>query len=156
MANRVMAQKSLKMVRMRRAYAKTFRPRNYQQPVRELVKTYVEHAQGLVDQTFVDVVGAELEKRKLIDREKVKQQSELETWLPKGCDMKFRGPGPSTPFQESWTYHNSRKDCFVVIHLDKHNGIERRSTTYSSKELLLMCWDGDAIQWVYKQKITVV
>lgn len=152
MANRVMAQKTMKMKRMRRAYAKTFTPRNYLVPNRDMIKALKDSANGLVDTAFVDTVGIELK----LHEEKLRhlrKQATLENWLPKDCILKTLGPGPRTPFQESWTYCNSRKDCFVVIHLDKHNGIERRSTNYSSKELLNMCWDGDAIQWVYKAAI---
>lgn len=155
MANPVMAQKRLKMARMRRAYAKTFRPRNYQQPNRDMIKALNLAAQGLVDETFVDIEANALKIHEQKMRH-LRKQATLENWLPKDCHLKTLGPGPQTPFQESWTYCNSRKDCFVVVHLDKHNGIERRSTTYSSKELLLMCWEGDAIQWVYKNKIEVV
>jgi len=153
MGNRVMAQKRLKLQRQRRAWAKSLGRKGLQQPNRDIIKMYKHHAKGLEDKDFVDRAADQLGPAIAKRKEALAKQGELEAWLPDGCDMKFQGPGPSSPFQESWVYHNSRKDCFVVIHLDKYNGIERRSTTYSSKELLLMCWEGNAIQWVYKAAI---
>lgn len=152
MANRNMQQKVLKMKRMRRAWANSLRGRGMMQPNRDVIKQYARAARGLEDKEFVDRLADSKGPFIGAKKEVLKQQGELEAWLPEGCNMRFLGPGPKTPWQESFVYHNSRRDCFVVIHWDIQLGIERRSTTYSSKELLLMCWDMDAIQWVYKAK----
>jgi hypothetical protein len=140
----------IKLARQRRAWAKSLSRRGMMQPNRDVIKQYALAARGLQDEEFVDRVADTIKVR---NREALKIQGELEGWLPDSCNMRFSGPGPNNPFQECFTYHNSRKDCFVVVHKDLTLGIERRSTTYSSKELLLMCWGMDAIQWVFKRLI---
>lgn len=139
----------MKLRRQKRAWANNLRGRGMMQPNRDVIKQYALAARGLEDTEFVDRLADPIPVK---NREALKQQGELEAWLPDGCDMRFRGPGVNNPFQECFTYHNSQKNCFVVIHVDIAMGIERRSTTYSSKELLLMCWDMDTIVWVYKAR----
>jgi len=164
MANRVIAAKITKMKRMRRAWARSLVRKGGFNPNREVIKEYSLRARGLaVDETAADKIAAELlrkdgegplEKRIPPGRvEALQKQAELEAELPNACNMRVIGPTGVDQLQESWIYFNSRKDCFVLVHRDLTEGIERKSTAYSSKELLLMCWEGDAILWVSKKLI---
>lgn len=157
MANRTMAQKRIKLMRQKRAWANSLRGRGMMQPNRELIRMYADHARGLEDREFVDSMANALGPAIAARKEALKKQGEFEAWLPKDCNLRFAGPGPNIPgHQECMSYTNSRKDCFVVVHRDIKSGIERRSTTYSSKELLTMCWELDTIVWVYKAPIGAV
>lgn len=153
--NKNMEQKRMKMRRQKRAWANSLRGRGMQQPNRDVIQMYAKHARGLEDKEFVDRLADSLGPAIARRKEMLAQLGELHGWLPDGCHLSFNGPGPQTPYQECRTYTNSRHDCFVVVHKDLKHGIERRSTTYSSKALLLMCWEGDAIMWVFKKSIAV-
>jgi len=164
MANRVMAQKRLKMARQRRAWAKQYRQRSFMVPNREVIKEYKHHAAGLdVDERVIDelVILQQVKDknpnpgipRMTSDARKaaLKRQAELE--VETHCELRVVGPTGRDELQESWIYFTARKDCFVLVHRDLEQRIERRSTTYSSKELLTMCWEGGAIRWVNKKII---
>lgn len=143
--------------RMRRAWGKSFSRSKLLQPNRMMVSMYADHARGLEDKKFIDRVGTAMGPAIAKRLEALQKQGEFEAWLPKDCNLRFAGPGPNIPgHQECVSYTNSRKDCFVVVHRDIKSGIERRSTTYSSKELLTMCWELDTIVWVYKAPIGAV
>lgn len=150
MANRNMQQKKLKMARQRRAWFNNLRGRGLKVPNRDVIKEYKHHAQGLADVEFADRVASEIipdfEKRK-----KLALQAQQEAALPSGCDNRVLGPTGKDNLQESWIYSNARRDCFVLIHVDLEQSIERTSQTYSTLELLMMCWEGGAIKWVQKR-----
>lgn len=163
MANRAMAAKRIKMAKERRAWAKQFSRRGYMQPNREIIKEYKNHAQGLgLDEQVIDQMVIIIQKREGVSNPHVpkmdgegrkaalKRQAELEAVLPNGCDQRIVGPSGRDCLQESWIYFNSQRNCFVLVHVDLTTCTERRSTTYSSLELLMMCWQGDAVRWMKK------
>lgn len=134
------------MARERRAWSKQYQSRAPKPPNREAIRHYKDHAKGLADNQFVDSPPPRITLAK-------KEQAELELWLPEGCDQRVLGPSGRDQLQESWIYSNSQKNCFVLVHVDRTTSIERRSTTYSSIDLLMMYWGGDAIRWVEKRNI---
>lgn len=159
-----MQQKTLKMKRQRRAWAKQFRQRGYMAPNREVIREYKHHAAGLeVDERTIDelIILQQIKEKHpnpgvpqmTSDARKaaLKRQAELEK--DTGCEMRVLGPSGRDQLQESWIYFTSRRDCFVLVHRDLDIGIERRSTTFSSMELLTMCWERGAIPWVNKKPI---
>lgn len=165
MANRAMEQKRQKMKRERRAWAKPYSMWSGKIPNRIVVNAYKERAKGLAfDENVADQIAAKMlrqsgegpfEKKVQPGKlEALRRQGELEAELPDGCDLRLRGPGPSDELQESWTYFNARKDCYVLFHFDFEQGIERRSTACSSYELLLMRWNMNKITWAYKKPIS--
>lgn len=154
MANRTMAQKTLKLKRQRRAWAKQYRRRGLMVPNREVIQEYKERAQGLaIHMDAADVAAEALMPGKIEIRERLKEQAQLEAELPNGCNLRIAGPTGKDQLQCSWIYFTARKDCFVLVHTDLEKSIERRSTTYSSLEFLIFCWENDAIKWVYNKKI---
>lgn len=166
MANRTMQQKVLKMKRQRRAWAKTLSRRGYMQPNRDVIKEYKHHAQGLeVDERKVDeavrlmrIKDGELNPKKRNFQSKarldaLRRQAELEATLPDGCDLKFSGPTVPDIYQETFIYFNSKKTKFVLVLRDLEQRIERVSVVFSSKELLVMCWEMDRVYWDKKRPI---
>lgn len=164
MANRTMQQKRLKMARQRRAWAKQYRQRSFMVPNREVIKEYKHHAKGLeVDERVIDelVILQQIKDKnpnpgipRMTSEERkaaLKRQAELEA--DTGTELRIIGPTGRDQLQESWIYFTSRKDCFVLVHRDLDLRIERRSVTFSSKELLIMCWERDAINWATKKRI---
>lgn len=156
MGNRVMAAKALKDKRQRRAWAKSLGYKGGFTPNREVIKSYKLHARGLEDADFVDSVVnsvAPYLRGQRDKKEKLAAQGAIEAWLPDDCILKSTGPGPENQYERWLTYSNSRKDCLVVVHMDLHNGIERRSSTFSSRDYVMLAWELDAIKWVYKKPI---
>lgn len=179
MANRVMEQKRMKIKRMRRAWAKPLSRKSGMNPNRIVLNEYKERAKGLaIDERDADMIAAELIFREdmgfskklsrslaqagAFPREKqtphgrieaLRRQGELEAVMPDGCDLRIRGPGPSNCYQESFIYFNAQKTCWLVLHRDLRKRIQRRSITYSSKELLLMLWNMDKTTWVERISI---
>lgn len=164
MANRTMEQKKIKAKRMRRAWAKPLARRSGMNPNRIVINEYKDRAKGLAfDESVADQIAAKLlkasgegpfEKKVPPGKlEALRRQGEIEAELPDGCDLRLRGPGPSDELQESWTYFNARKDCYVLFHFDFEKGIERRSIPCSSYELLLMRWDMNKVMWAYSKPI---
>lgn len=151
MANRNMQQKAMKMRRQKRAWAKSLQRRGLMQPNRDVIKEYKAHARGLEDKDFVDSVANEILPFK--NKEKLRRQAELEAGLPDNCDHRIIGPTGRDALQESWIYFNSQKNCFVLVHVDLEESIERKSQTYSSLEMLMMVWEGGAIRWREKRVI---
>ncbi len=148
MANSVMAAKTVKMKRMRRAWARSLSHKGGFEPNREVIKEYALRARGLGEEG--PIVDYGIQPGKL---EALKRQAELEAELPNGCDNRVIGPTGVDCLQESWIYFTSRKDCFVLVHRDLEQGIERKSVTFSTKELLIMVWEGGAIPWAEKKRI---
>lgn len=146
MANRTMQQKTMKMQRQRRAWAKSLQRRGMMVPNRDVIKNYKHHARGLEDAEFVDRIAEEIIpdfKR----REKLFQQAVKEAGLPEGCDQRVLGPTGKDNLQESWIYSNSQRNCFVLVHVDLETRIERKSMAFLTLELLMMEWEGGAIRW---------
>ncbi len=163
MGNRVMAAKRLKMARQRRAWSKDYQRRGYMQPNREVIQEYKQRAKGLavfddaVDRLLSELVSPgkkEIKKDQRL-REAVLQQAQLEAALPMDCTMRVRGPGPQHARLESFLYFNSQKTKFVLVHRDLNEGIERVSQPYPTKEVILLCWEGDNVLWKMKRQITV-
>lgn len=159
MSNRVMAAKGLKLKRQRRAWAKTLSRKGYMQPNREVIREYKDRAAGLAvfddaPQVRFDAVmhrmSREAGQRKL---EALKKQAQFEMGLPRDCEMSFKGPTVPDMYQETLIYFNSTKTKFVLILRDLEQRIERVSTVYSSKELLIMCWGMDKVAWVGKRPL---
>lgn len=167
MANRTMQQKVQKMNRQRRAWAKTLSRRGYMQPNRDVINEYKHHAQGLgVDERKVDEAvrlmrikedGEPNPKKRDFQSEArldaLRRQAELEAILPDGCDLKFSGPTVPDIYQETLIYFNSKKTKFVLVLRDLEQHIERVSVVFSSKELLIMCWEMDRVYWDKKRPI---
>ena len=158
MANRVMQQKRLKMARMRRAYARTFRRSNGGSPNREVIKEYQLRARGLAFGNVEDVCDALLPgKMEIADKQnklnQLHKQALLEAMMPIDCDMHVRGPTEPDIFQESLIYFNARKTKFVLVLRDLEQHIERVSYVFSSKELLITCWEMDRVNWAGNRAI---
>lgn len=164
MANRTMQQKRLKMARQRRAWAKQYRQRSFMVPNREVIKEYKHHAKGLeVDERVIDelIILQQIKDKnpnpgipQMVSEERkaaLRRQAELE--METNTDLRVLGPTGRDALQESWIYFNSQKTCFVLQHIDKIDGIERKSVTYSSRELLMMCWEGGQVRWNNKKRI---
>lgn len=147
MANRAMQQKRAKMTRERRAWAKAYQKRAPKPPNREAIRHYASHVKGLKDDQFVDSPAPEITVQQ-------KQQALLELMLPDDVDLSFHGPTVPDIYQETLIYFNSRKTKFVLVLRDLEQKIERVSTVYSSKELLMTCWGMDRVAWVGKREIT--
>ncbi len=146
MANRAMQQKRLKMARERRAWAKAYQRRTPKPPNREAIQHYAAHARGLEDNQFVDSPPPKITAKQ-------KQQALLELMMPTDCDMSVRGPTTPDIFQESLIYFNPTKTKFVLVIKDLEQRIERISIVFSSKELLIMCWEMDRVNWVGRRSI---
>ncbi len=146
MANRTMQQKRLKMARERRAWAKAYQRRTPKPPNREAIQHYATHARGLEDNQFVDSPPPKISVKQ-------KQQALLELMMPVDCDMSVRGPTNPDIFQESLIYFNPTKTKFVLVIKDLEQRIEHISIVFSSKELLIMCWEMDRVVWVGNRSI---
>jgi len=146
MANRTMQQKRLKMARERRAWAKAYQRRTPKPPNREAIQHYAAHARGLEDNQFVDSPPPKITSKQ-------KQQALLELMMPVDCDMSVRGPTAPDIFQESLIYFNPTKTKFVLVIKDLEQRTERISIVFSSKELLIMCWEMDRVCWVGRRSI---
>jgi hypothetical protein len=143
----------IKHGKQRRAWAKSLQRRGMMQPNREVIRNYKDHARGLEDREFVDRVAAEVIpdfKR----RQQLYRQAQIEAGLPEGCDQRVLGPTGKDALQESWIYSNAQRNCFVLVHTDWEQEIERKSMAFLSIEVLMMCWEGGAINWVDKRKVT--
>lgn len=139
----------LKLQRQRRAWAKSLQRRGMQVPNREVIRNYKAHAKGLEDKEFVDRIADAILPHKM--KEKFRKQAELEAGLPEGCDHRVLGPTGRDALQESWIYSNAQRNCFVLVHVDLETRIERKSMAFSSLELLMMRWEGGAINWREKR-----
>lgn len=146
MANRAMQQKRLKMARERRAWARAYQRRTPKPPNREAIQHYAAHARGLEDNQFVDSPPPKISAKQ-------KQQALLELMMPVDCDMSVRGPTAPDIFQESLIYFNPTKTKFVLVIKDLEQRTERISIVFSSKELLIMCWEMDRVCWVGNRSI---
>ena len=146
MANRTMQAKRLKMARERRAWAKAYQRRTPKPPNREAIQHYAAHAKGLEDNQFVDSAPPALTLKQ-------KQQALLELLLPDDVNMHVRGPTEPDIFQESLIYFNARKTKFVLVLRDLEQRIERVSYVFSSKELLITCWEMDRVNWAGNRAI---
>ena len=154
------------MVRMRRSQPKTFRQRNYFQPNREIIKEYQNRAAGLgVDEAVIDEMIM-LQKLKEKDphpgvhhmtgegrKAALKRQAELEAKMPNQCELRVLGPTGRDELQQSWIYFNPTKTCFVLVHIDNTQNIQRMSMTYPSKDLLMLSWELGRVLWVEKKSI---
>ena len=140
------------MVRQRRAWFNDLRGRGLKVPNRDVIKEYKHHAKGLEDAEFVDTIATEI----LPDfqrRQKLYRQAQLEAGMPDNCDQRVLGPTGKDNTQESWIYSNSQKNCFVLIHVDLIECIERKSMTFASLDTLMLEWEGGAIRWRENRKI---
>lgn len=166
MANRTMQQKVQKMKRQRRAWARTLSRRGYMQPNRDVINEYKHHAQGLaLNEAEIDDAVRRMrikdgetnpQKREFDAKPRLdalRRQAQLEAMLPDGCDLKFSGPTVPDIYQETLIYFNSKKTKFVLVLRDLEQRIERISIVFSSKELLVMCWEMDRVNWVEKRSI---
>lgn len=146
MANPVMKAKRLKMARERRAWAKAYQKRAPKPPNREAIRHYADHVRGLEDNQFVDSPPPVIPPKK-------REQALLELMLPDDVDLSVRGPTVPDMYQETLIYFNAKKTKFVLVLRDLENKIERVSTVYSSKELLVMCWGMDRVYWVGRRPV---
>lgn len=156
-----MQQKVTKMKRQRRAWARPLSRKSGTAPNRTVIDQYKMSARGLmIDEKEVDALAAKIlkkeggtpiEKRDTPARvAALKRQAELERKLPDGCDLSFRGPGPTNLYQESIVYFNARRTSFVILYKDLRKKEQRRSASFPSKELLILYWNEywDKITWV--------
>lgn len=146
MGNRVMAAKRLKMKRMRRAWATPLSRASGCNPNRIVINEYKQRARGLmldddISESIIQKFCHEADRREALARQ-AKYELEL------GNAMRFRGPGPCNNYEESWIYFNSSKSAFFILHLDKKIGIQRKSISYSCKEILITKWNMGKVTWV--------
>lgn len=134
------------MARERRAWAKAYERRTPKPPNREAIQHYKSHVKGLEDNQFVDSPPPVLTLKQ-------KQQTLLELLMPIDCDMSVRGPTIPDELQESLIYFNATKTKFVLVLRDLEQRIERISVVFSSKELLVMCWEMDKVRWEGNRKL---
>lgn len=146
MGNRVIAAKRLKMKRQRRAWAISLSRSGGRTPNRIVINEYKQRARGLM---LTDDVSESVIQKFCHDnnkREALKRQATFELEL--GDALRYRGPGPNTDQEESWVYFNPQKTAFFILHRDKKLGIERKSITFSSKEILYFRWTTGKVRWV--------
>lgn len=161
MVNRTMQQKGFKLARQRRAWAKQLSRRGYMQPNRDVIREYKDRAAGLsifddAPQVRFDAVMRKMDLEKAQRKiAQLKKQAQFEMGLPMDCDMSFHGPTVPDIYQETLIYFNSKKTKFVLVLRDLEQKIERVSTVFSSKELLIMCWEMDRVAWVGKRPLDV-
>lgn len=146
MANRTMAAKRLKMKRQRRAWAIPLSRSSGRNPNRIVINEYKQRARGLelsddISDSIIQQFAHTHERRQAL-----KRQASFELEL--GDALRFRGPGPNTDQEESWIYFNPQKTAFFILHRDKKLKIERKSITFSSKEVLLFKWAKSKVTWV--------
>ena len=155
MPARWIEQKKLKMVRMRRAWAKPLERKSGIRPNRIVINEYKERAKGLaIDEKEADKTAAALlgerEGFKGVPPGKVealKRQGELEAILD-DATFRIRGPGPSNHYQESFIYFNSKKTVWRVLHRDLRRKVESLSIVYTTQEALRLRWEMDKITWI--------
>lgn len=152
MANRSMQAKLIKIKRERRAWARPLSMSGMKTPNRMVLDQYKMSARGLAfDGAITETIAA----RHIHDAERrlaFQRQAELEVRFD--AQLRFKGPGPSNVYEESWVYFNSQQTCFFVVHRDKKLGIERRSITYSCKEILITKWSMGKTTWVELRSIS--
>ncbi len=145
MGNRVLAAKRLKMQRQRRAWAIPLSRSSGQNPNRIVINEYKSRARGLgsddVSESIIQKFCHDNQKR-----EALKRQAEFEVLL--GDALRYKGPGPSNNQEESWVYFNPSKTAYFILHKDKKLKIERRSISYSCKEVLYAKWGMGRVTWV--------
>lgn len=146
MGNRVLAAKKRKMQRQRRAWAIPLSRSGGQTPNRIVINEYKHRARGL---TLDDDISESVIQKLCHDhkkREALKRQASFELEL--GDALRYRGPGPNNEQEESWVYFNPQKTGFFILHKDKKLNIERKSVTFSSKEVLYFKWTKGKVRWV--------
>lgn len=146
MGNRVIAAKRMKMKRQRRAWAIPLSRNGGQTPNRIVINEYKNRARGLmieddISESIIQKLCHDTQKK-----EALKRQASFELEL--GDALRYRGPGPNNEQEESWVYFNSQKTGFFILHKDKKLGIERKSITFSSKEVLYFKWAKGKVTWV--------
>lgn len=146
MANRTMEAKRMKQKRMRRAWARPLSRSSGMNPNRIVINEYKDRAKGLMLEDDISDSIIQKHAHNLERSAALKRQAELE--LAFDAQLRFKGPGPCNNFEESWVYYNSQQTVYFVVHKDKRLGIERRSITYSSKEVLVIKWNMDKTTWV--------
>src|ERR1700735_2213535 len=146
MGNRVIEAKRIKIKRMRRAWARPLARSSGMNPNRIVINEYKDRAKGLMLEDDISDSVIQKHAHNLERAAALKRQAELE--LAFDAQLRFRGPGPCNNFEESWVYYNSQQTVYFIVHKDKRLGIERRSITYSSKDVLVMQWNMYKTTWV--------
>lgn len=148
MANRVMAQKALKLKRQRRAWNKYGNMKSGIQPSRIVLEEYKQRARGLAfDKSIADKIALGFKGITPARLEAIKRQAEEEARLPEDVTLCFKGPGPCNVYQESWIWTNSKRTVWLVVHKDFKRRVQRTSIIYSSKEVLVIKWEMGKITW---------
>ena len=151
MANRVMAQKRMKMKRQRRAWARAYSMSSGITPNRGVLQEYKERACGLGISEF----GVDELIRTFYGREPVQGVSagkhEVELLLKK---LKKSVPQMlffmihDDNYQKSICWFNASKTCYVISHTDKKKNVTKTSLEYGSKERALSQYDCGKTVWV--------
>ena len=151
MVNRSMQQKTLKMKRQRRAWARPMAIAAGIAPNREVIVGYKQRAKGLaLSDEEVDALYRRLYKRDPwkgdgpARREVLKLLADMSEQTP---DFLFFTIIDNT-FQRCRVYFNAQKTCYYLVHEDFRKRIVRRSLTASNKERITTLWNTDRVTWV--------
>lgn len=146
MANRTMEAKRIKMRKERRAWAVPLQRSGMKQPNRIVINEYKDRARGLMLPD--DISDGIIQKHAHSMQRRAALQRQAERELQFDAQLRFKGPGPCNDYEESYVYFNSQQSCYFVVHRDKKLFIERRSITYSCKDILVMKWNMGKTTWV--------
>lgn len=153
MANRTMKQKTLKLQRQRRAWAKPLAIKNYRIPNRGVIQEYKLRCNQLgipeyeIDEFIKTMYGKDVPHTPNVARLEV-----LETL----SDMKIVIPTLAffeiidNCYQRVLCWYNDKHDVFILTHTDKRRNIYRRSIHYPSKEIALQWYHRDKVVWAFK------
>lgn len=156
MANRTMQAKTMKMKRMRRAWAKPYNIPSDIRPNIEVLSDYQMRAKGLA---FSDAEQEELYrmyfKRASFKGVSPPRKEVLDTLI------KVREVSPAMLFfnvidncyQRARMYFNSQKSQWILVHEDYIRCNLRRSTIYRTKETLEIAWNTNRVIWVERSKL---
>lgn len=146
MANRVMAAKTLKMRRQRRAWARPFSIKSGIQPNRETIQQYKRTAAGLgLEEARTRFPNVSPGKKDISDR--------IEEVLQHFNDPLFFDIFPENTYQRVRLFFNSRKTIFVIQHMNYKDNACRLSITYASAERAIQVWNTGKVIWKSRKEI---
>ncbi len=151
-----MQQKSLKLRRQRRAWAKPLARASGIVPNRGVLAEYKERAAGLgISEYEIDQLIRKLYKRDSIEGipagrvEVLALLKELKQQVPEMHFFSILDNG----WWHAACFYNSEKTCFVLALTDLRKHTVRRSIEYGSKERALHVWNHNKVIWVSHRSI---
>lgn len=156
MVNRSMQQKTLKLRKQRRAWAKPMSIVSGISPNKEVISGYKERAKGLAltDQE-VDALYRRLYKRDPWKGDGPARRAVLDILQKRSeltPDFLFFSIVDNT-FQRCRVYFNAQKTCYYLVHEDFRKRIVRTSLTCNNKERITTLWDTDRVTWVEQKPL---